>query len=159
MHSGILRYASFKHASTLAALVAVILVAGCKVEQMQPRDQPGAKSGAASTEGAVTVVSSPTTDNAAQVIASCGPAGSDQIVNDNDKISNGNVRRMVYNNGRAVTLDFIPLQSSSTNRNQAPPSNTVWRFNQAVVDNQRLVTAANIKVYLPCAATALAKEF
>jgi hypothetical protein len=60
---------------------------------------------------------------------------------------------MVYSGSHPTTLDFLPLHNNSS------ASNTVWRFNQAIVDNQKLLTAANIRVYLPCAANALAKEF
>jgi hypothetical protein len=141
-------------------VMGVVCFTGCKVEQMKPRDPAeDKKSAALPNEGVVTVVPGPTTDNAAQVIAACGPAASDELVTVNDKMYAGTVRRMSYNGGRHVTLDFIPLQSSPDNRNQPPSSNTVWRFNQAVVDDQKLLTAANIRVYLPCAANALAKEF
>lgn len=135
-------------------LAGVLCAGGCKTEQTGTREEIDDQKNAKLAEGAaVTAVPGPTTDNAAQVIAACGPAVSDQVITVNDKISNGTVRRMIYNNGREVTLDFIPLQKNSAT------SSSVWRFNVAVVDNQKLLTAANIKVYLPCAAAALAKEF
>jgi len=151
-----------------ATLTAIVCTAGCHVEKMPSREdtkaQAEAKKNAKWNEGTVAVpIPSPNTDNAAEVIAACGPAASDQIVTVDDKTESGPVRRMVYSNGRrSTTLDFLPLQasaSSSGNRQAAASSNSVWRFNQALVDDQRLLTAANIRVYLPCAANALAKDF
>jgi hypothetical protein len=151
-----------------AMLTAIVCTVGCHVEKMPSReeakDQAEAKKNAKWNAGTVAVtIPSPSTDNAAEVIAACGPAASDQIVTLDDKTESGPVRRMVYNNGRhATTLDFLPLQtgtSSSGNGQATASSNNAWRFNQALVDDQKLLTAANIRVYLPCAANALAKEF
>ena len=151
-----------------AALTAIVCAAGCHVEKMpspeETKDQAEAKKNDKWNSGTVAVViPTPSTDNAAEVIASCGPAASDQIVTVDDKTESGPVRRMVYNSGkREMDLDFLPLQtstSSSGNGQAAASPNSVWRFNVAHVDNQRLLTAANIRVYLPCAANALAKEF
>jgi len=139
----------------LAALFAgTVLLAGCKVEKLPSREQQQQeKDSKLAAKTSVTEIQVPTTDDAAMVIASCGPAANDQLVTVNDKTGNGTVRRMVYSRGHPITLDFIPLQKNSS------ASNTTWRFNEAIVDNQKLLTAANIRVYLPCAANALAKEF
>jgi len=143
-----------------AMLTGIFLTAGCKVER-PPAPEPQDVQKKAQADGtAVTVLNTPTTDNAAAVIASCGPAGSDQVITVTDRTATGPVRRLVYGSGqRQTTLDFIPLQTGSGNGQATTSSNTAWRFSQAVVDNQRLVTAANVRVYLPCAANALANEF
>lgn len=139
----------------LAAMLAgTILLAGCRVEKLPSREQQQQeKDSKLAAKTSVTEIQVPTTDDAALVIAACGPAASDQVVSINDKTENGTVRRMVYSGSHPTTLDFLPLQNNSS------ASNTVWRFNEAIVDNQKLLTAANIRVYLPCAANALAKEF
>jgi len=146
----------------MAMLASIVWTAGCKVEELTKREQQedAKKNAHLAVESAITAVPTPTTDNAAAVIASCGPATSDQVVSINDRTESGPVRRLVYGRGsRQTTLDFLPLQTNSSGGHAATPSNTVWRFNQALVDNQRLLTAENIRVYLPCAANALAKEF
>jgi len=152
-----------KSAILATMLVGIVWAAGCKVEVLpSPEQQKQADEKKKAQEAATAVAPAPvpSTDNAAQVIAVCGPAASDEAVSINDKHDSGTVRHLVYRNGgREVTLDFIPLQTPSGNGHAAVSSNTLWRFNEARVDNQRLLTAANIKVYLPCAGTALAKEF
>jgi len=144
-------------------LASIVWAAGCKVEKLPtPEEQAEAdakKNAQLAVNSAVTALPTPTTDNAAAVIASCGPAGSDNIMTINDKYYAGTVRRLVYRSGREITFDFIPLQTNSSSGRPANSSNTIWRFNEAHVENQRLLTAANIKFYLPCAANALAKEF
>ena len=153
----------FKSAVSVAMLASIVWATGCKVEVLPTREQQkqaDEKQKAQDAVKAVPVASGPTTDNAAQVIASCGPAASDEVVNINDKHDSGTVRHLVYRNGpRETTLDFIPMQTTSSNGHPATSSNKVWRFNEARVEDQRLLTAANIRVYLPCAANALAKEF
>jgi len=152
----------FTRAMLVTMLASVVLAMGCKVEDLSKRQQQkdAKKNDRLAVESAVTAAPTPTTDNAAAVIAACGQASSDQVVNINDRTESGPVRRLVYSRGlRQTTLDFLPLQTNSSSGHAATSSNTIWRFNQALVDNQRLLTAANIKVYLPCAANALAKEF
>jgi len=142
-------------------LIAIICAAGCKVETQPSDDQLKKQADAKkNADTAVVPLPVPTNDDAALVIAACGPAASDQLVN-LDK-NYGTVRRMVYRGSREVTLNFLPLQTGTSNSGSghaAASSNTVWRFNEALVENQKLLTAANIRVYLPCAANALAKEF
>lgn len=152
-----------KNAMSVTMLASIVCAMGCKVEVLPTRDQQKQAEEKKKAEQEVTAVapaSVPSTDNATQVIASCGSAASDEVVNINDKHDSGTVRHLVYRNGpHEVTLDFIPMQPASSNGHPAASSNTVWRFNEARVENQRLLTAANIRVYLPCAANALAKEF
>jgi len=147
----------------VAALASVVCTAGCRVERMptpeQQQQEEAKKNAKLAADAAVSAAPTPTTDNAAAVIAMCGPAASDEIVTVNDKHDSGRVRRLVYRTGREITLDFIPLQTSSGSGHAAASSNPIWRFNEARVENQTLLTAANIRVYLPCAANALAKEF
>ena len=149
----------FKRAMLAAMLASVVCAAGCKVEKMPTPEQQQQEDARLAADAAVTAAPTPTTDNAAAVLALCGPAASDEIVTVNDKHDSGRVRRLVYRPGREITLDFIPLLTSSGSGHAATSSNTIWRFNEARVDKQRLLTAANIRVYLPCAANALAKEF
>jgi len=152
-----------KSAMLMTMLVGIVWAAGCKVEVLPSREQQKQADEKKKAQEDVTAVAPapvPSTDNAAQVITTCGPAASDEVVSVNDKHDSGTVRHLVYRNGsREVTLDFIPLQAIPGNGHAAASSNTLWRFNEARVDNQRLLTAANIKVYLPCAGNALAKEF
>jgi len=152
-----------KSAISVAMLAGIVWAAGCKVEVLPTREQQKLADEKKKVQEELTAVAPapvPSTDNAAQVIAACGSAASDEVVSINDKHDSGSVRHLVYRNGpREVTLDFIPQQTNSNNGHAATSSNTVWRFNEARVDDQRLLTAANIKIYLPCAANALAKEF
>jgi hypothetical protein len=163
MQSKLIKNGFIKSAVLATLLVSLAWASGCKVEVMQTREQKeqadASKNAQLAVSKATTELPTPTTDNAAQVIATCGPAASDSIVTVDERGVSGAMRKLVYSNGREITLDFIPLQTSSGNGHAAASSNTVWRFNQARVENQTLLTAANIRVYLPCAANALAKEF
>jgi hypothetical protein len=152
-----------KSAMLAMMLAAVVAAVGCKVEWKRSPEELQKQADSQRAPTAVVELPVPSTDDAALVIAACGPATSDQIMTINDRTSSRQVRRMVYRGGRETTLDFIPLQKTNSANNDsahtAPASNTIWRFDEAVVDNQKLLTAANIRVYLPCAANALAKEF
>jgi len=149
----------------VVTLATVVWCVGCKVEWQRSLEQQkqaeAEKNAHIAVKTAVVASPVPSTDNAAQVIAACGPAASDQVITVNENNVSGTVRRMVYRSPRETTLDFIPLQTNenSGSGHSTAASNTVWRFNVALVDNQKLLTADNIKVYMPCAARALAKEF
>ena len=113
-----------------------------------------------------------TVDDANRVLQACGRPTYDAILPIYDKLNNGPVRRMVYHGRHDITLEFIPSHPLARVTDQpAPfphppitlpvtlPANSVWRFDDARMQEEDLMISRRIKVYLPCAAGALAYEY
>jgi len=105
------------------------------------------------------------TDNAAQVIESCGKPSPDQVLPIYNKMNQGPVRRMVYRKQRLVTLEFSPTHpiaraDAHHHLSAQLPAGSTWRFDIAHVPKELdVITAARMELFLPCAAKALRSEF
>jgi hypothetical protein len=140
------------------------LTLGCKEERLPPREQtvhaPQTK-----------FIEPPHIDDANLVIARCGHPRSDAVLPIYDKLNNGPVRRMVFRGTRTLTFDFIPshpIPKITTATAPFPhpqklpttlPPDSVWRFDEARLGKQEMLTTNRVKLYLPCAAEALVKEY
>jgi hypothetical protein len=152
--------------SFVLALACVVL-AGCKVEKLPSREQVQQQNQAKDQAGLTPqVVPSPNIDDAQLVLSACGQPASDQVLAIYNKMNNGPVRRMVYRGRRVLTLDFVPsipqaraVKGPMRAAPPTPPAGSVWRFDEARMEKEELMTSARVGVYLPCAGAALAKEY
>ena len=120
--------------------------------------------------GQASIVPQPDIDDAELVIARCGRPSYDAILPIYDKLDNGPVRRMIYRGRHALTLEFIPSHPIARfTETPAPfahghlplnlPADSVWRFDDARMQQEEFLTTERINVYLPCASAALRKEY
>lgn len=155
----------------LAALVVALVVAqGCQVEHAPNREQRQEKHMEEVAKKGLPPTPPPKIDDAARVVAACGPAAYDRVLAIYDKRDNGPLRRMVYHGRETVTIDFIPSvplarkvveEGPLPQRRLQPllPRGSVWRFDDAWMQKQEYLTADRIGLYLPCAAKALSYEY
>jgi len=158
---------TFYRFSILLALVSLTAL-GCKPIKRESRVEWNAQH---DTLTQPHFVEPPKIDDAQLVMASCGRPRSDAVLPIYDKLNNGPVRRMVYYFHRTVTFDFTPshpIAKITTLRAPFPrpqvlprhlPPDSVWRFDEARMDHETMLTSYRINFYLPCAATALKKEY
>ncbi len=87
------------------------------------------------------------------------------------KYYNGPVRRLEYVGMHSVTLDFIPsLPKAELAYVEAPlphdgrgygalAADATWQFQAGYMEQEQMVTARRLAVYLPCAGEALRRDF
>ena len=158
------------------ALCIVLLgCTGCKVEQGPTRDQVHqtelARNGDATHSLPVSHI-----DDSQLVIKACGQPDADRLYGLYDKAHWGTVRRLTYTSmaGDAVQLDFVPsLPGPAANHTVTPdseinpanmpppqlPIHAVWRFDDAHVGHQDILTSSRLQRSMPCAAAALQHEY
>jgi hypothetical protein len=156
---------------TSFAAFAILLCAftlGCKPTSERMNEAAEHPTATAEQSGGVDVTENSAvaqTDNADQILQSCGPPSSDQVLPIYNKLNQGPIRRMTFHQRRLVTLEFIPshpIERTSSNQKLTPqlPAGSVWRFDVAVVPKELdMITAARLKLFLPCASKALRNEF
>jgi hypothetical protein len=148
--------------------LACLIILGCKPIRRPQRAEWDAQH---DTSTQPHFVEPPKIDDADLVIGRCGRPRSDAVLPIYDKLNNGPVRRMVFHAKRTVTFDFIPSHPiAKVTAVRAPfkrppvlprhlPPDSVWRFDDARMDKEEMLTSNRINFYLPCAAAALAKEY
>jgi len=171
MSPSILRTAAFS-----LLLLGVASTVGCRVEQAPSRLERAEVHKARLADTPLPVLPQPEVNDAERVMAACGRPGMDWTGPIYSKYYNGPVRRLVYpearNGGkREVRLDFIPSRPKAElayseaplphdeERDAALPPNATWRFQAGQMEEDYILTASRLRVYLPCAAEALKYEF
>ena len=158
---------------TFAVLISLLAVscAGCRIE-----DPPSRREVAQQNRAADADKSAPPphyvakVDDAERVIEKCGQPASDTEQAIYDKIYTGPVRRQVYFNRQPIVMEYIPsLPEARQAGHEAPfppelrapatpPPGSVWRFQTARMGEREFMTSTRLKIYLPCAASALEDE-
>ena len=139
---------------TTAILSALLLsAAGCKVEKLST--VPATSRTSSSPAVQAPAPANAQQDDAQLLLQACGRPRRDQIVQEHNKLHDTVVRKLVYNGREAVTIELIPSQAAA---NLLPP-NVIWRFSDALMEDQTLLTARDLDPFLPCATRALAHEY
>lgn len=158
--------------SFVAGLTAAgLLVAGCKIENTGPHVDRAEQRREKKLDQMITPQTlAPTSqDEAELVLAACGRPSRDVVLPMYSKLEHGPIRMMTFPGRAKVTLVFVPSdpEPHSGRRLMTPPAgrpplkaelppNTVWDFEEGVLGAEEFLVPDRLRVYLPCAAKALA---
>jgi hypothetical protein len=144
---------------------------GCEVAHPPTHEQRRAQEQAELADAPLPVLPQPDIDDVAHVIEACGQPELDSVAAIYSKDYNGPVRRLRYGGRRPIELNFIssrpraelaygeaPLPRAERPAPQLPPHAT-WRFQDARLEKEVMITSHRLAAYLPCAGLALRGEF
>jgi hypothetical protein len=135
----------------------------CKVESLGGRS-PSAKPQSPAPTAQSLQPSGPLTDDAQLLLQACGKPRHDQVVRELTDLHRGLVRNMLYDGRQPVTFELTPSQPAAAPTpgeasSTALPPGAVWRFSDARMEDQTLLTARDLAPFLPCARRAFASEY
>ena len=165
-----------KSVASSLLLLGVASTMGCRIEQAPSRMERAEVHQAKLADTQLPILPQPEVNDAERVMAACGRPDMEWTGPIYSKYYNGPVRRLLYREvrtkgDREVRLDFIPSRPKAElayteaplpheeDRNAALPANATWRFQAGQIEQEYIITAHRLRVYLPCAADALKYEF